>query len=272
MSEARDAATRTVTAQTNEAPISPAPAALVTGGAKRIGAAICLALARAGYAVAIHCNRSEAEARELAGRIHAMGGRAAVVRADLENAVDTGRLVAEASQLIGPLTLLVNSASLFECDAVLDLDINLWERQFAVNLRAPAILASAFARALPAGAHGAIVNILDQRVWKPTPRNFSYTLTKSALYTATRTMAQALAPTIRVNAVGPGPILASERQTADDFATQIASLPLARQIDPDEIADAVLWLARARSVTGQMIAVDGGQHLAWRTPDALIAE
>lgn len=249
-----------------------AKAALVTGGAKRIGGAISMALARDGYALAIHCNRSESEAAELAGAIRASGGNAAVVRADLENAVDTGRLIDEATRAIGPLTLLVNSASLFEADDIHALDMALWERQFAVNLRAPAILASAFAKALPKGAHGAIVNILDQRVWKPTPRNFSYTLTKSALFTATRTMAQALAPAIRVNAVGPGPILASERQTAADFASQIASLPLARQIAPEEIADAVLWLAKAQSVTGQMIAVDGGQHLAWRTPDALVAE
>ncbi len=249
-----------------------AKAALVTGGAKRIGAAISMALARQGYAIAIHCNRSEQEAADLAAHIRADGGKAAVVRADLENAVDTGRLVNETVAAIGPLTLLVNSASLFEADDIHDLDIALWERQFAVNLRAPAILASAFAQALPPGSQGAIINILDQRVWKPTPRNFSYTLTKSALYTATRTMAQALAPAIRVNAVGPGPILASERQSPDDFACQIAALPLARQISPDEIADAVLWLAQARSVTGQMIAVDGGQHLAWRTPDALVCE
>lgn len=249
-----------------------AKAALVTGGAKRIGAAISMALADEGYAVAIHCNHSEAEATDLATHIRASGGIAAVVRADLESAVDTGRLINEVVTAIGPLTLLVNSASLFEADDIHALDMALWERQFAVNLRAPAILSSAFARALPPGARGCIVNILDQRVWKPTPRNFSYTLTKSALYTATRTMAQALAPAIRVNAVGPGPILASERQTPDDFASQIASLPLARQISPEEIADAVLWLAKAQSVTGQMIAVDGGQHLAWRTPDAMVAE
>lgn len=248
-------------------------AALVTGGAKRIGAAISIALADAGYAVAIHCNHSEAEAADLAAHIRVSGGKATVVRADLESAVDAARLVNEVVSSIGvPLTLLVNSASLFEADDIRDLDMALWERQFAVNLRAPAILASTFARALPPGARGSIINILDQRVWKPTPRNFSYTLTKSALFTATRTMAQALAPAIRVNAVGPGPILASERQTEDDFATQIAALPLERQISPAEIADAVLWLANAPSVTGQMIAVDGGQHLAWRTPDALVAE
>ncbi|MFC0282647.1 SDR family oxidoreductase [Camelimonas abortus] len=247
-------------------------AALVTGGAKRIGAAIALALARDGHAVAIHCNRSVAEAEALAARIAAGGGRAAVVRADLENAAETCRLVDDAVAALGGLSLLVNSASLFEADEITALDLALWERQFAVNLRAPAILSSAFARALPPGSEGAIINILDQRVWKPTPRNFSYTLTKSALYTATRTMAQALAPAIRVNAVGPGPVLASGRQTPDDFAAQVASLPLAREIAPEEIADAVLWLAKARNVTGQMIAVDGGQHLAWRTPDALVRE
>jgi NAD(P)-dependent dehydrogenase (short-subunit alcohol dehydrogenase family) len=165
------------------------------------------------------------------------------------------------------LTLLVNSASLFEADDIHALDMALWERQFSVNLRAPAILASAFANALPKGAHGAIVNILDQRVWKPTPRNFSYTLTKSALFTATRTMAQALGPRIRVNAVAPGPALKAARQSQENFDRQVASTLLKRPSGPEDIAAAVLYLVMAKAVTGQMIAVDSGQHLAWAEDD-----
>ncbi|GGC80290.1 SDR family oxidoreductase [Chelatococcus reniformis] len=246
--------------------------ALVTGSAKRIGATVTEALSRAGYGVVIHCHRSRDAAEALAARLTAEGGRCAVAAADLEEAAAAAGLVTVAASLLGPITLLVNSAAIFEPDDITDFDVALWDRHFAVNLRAPALLSQAFAHALPDGHSGAIVNIVDQRVWKPTPRCFSYTLTKSALFTATRTMAQALAPRIRVNAVGPGPIFRSERQTPDDFRLQAAAVPLGHAVAPAEIADAVLYLARARSVTGQMIAVDGGQHLAWQTPDAVVAE
>ncbi|MFC4172261.1 SDR family oxidoreductase [Microvirga sp. GCM10011540] len=241
--------------------------ALVTGAARRIGHRIVERLAREGYAVAIHCNRSTWEAEDLAARIRSDGGSAAVVRADLADSVAVGRLVDDAARALGPLTLLVNNASEFEPDEVGSLTHARWDRHFAVNLRAPAFLAQDFARQLPADRDGCIVNIVDQRVWKPTPQFFSYTLTKAALFTATQTMAQALAPRIRVNAVGPGPTLANERQEDEDFAKQSRAVLLGRGSAPDEIADAVLYLARARSVTGQMIAVDGGQHLAWETPD-----
>jgi NAD(P)-dependent dehydrogenase (short-subunit alcohol dehydrogenase family) len=167
------------------------------------------------------------------------------------------------------LTLLVNNASLFEPDEVQSLHAALWERHFAVNLRAPAFLTRDFAHQVPDGQEGAVVNIIDQRVWKPNPQFFSYTLSKSALLTATRTMAQALAPRIRVNAIGPGPTLTSSRQSDGDFARQGEALPLRRPSTPEDIAEAVAFLAKARSVTGQMLAVDGGQHLAWETPDVL---
>jgi NAD(P)-dependent dehydrogenase (short-subunit alcohol dehydrogenase family) len=180
-------------------------------------------------------------------------------------------ILAAAEAALGPVRLLVNSASAFERDAFADLDPERWERHFAVNLRAPVFLAREVARRLPEGAEGAVVHILDQRVWKPTPQFFSYTLAKAALWTATRTMAQALAPRMRVNAVGPGPTLPSPRQNLEDFQRQSAALPLGRGPTPDDIADAVAYLARARSVTGQMIAVDGGQHLAWETPDVTCA-
>jgi NAD(P)-dependent dehydrogenase (short-subunit alcohol dehydrogenase family) len=241
--------------------------ALVTGGARRIGRSIVERLAQEGYAVAIHCNRSSGAAEELSAQIGAAGGRAAVVRADLADSTSVNGLVEDAVQALGTLTLLVNNASEFEPDEVETLSQDRWDRHFAVNLRAPAFLARDFARQLPEDRQGCIVNIVDQRVWKPTPQFFSYMLTKAALFTATQTMAQALAPRIRVNAIGPGPTLSNERQGGDDFAKQSSAVLLGHGGTPAEIADAVIYLTRARSVTGQMIAVDGGQHLAWETPD-----
>ena len=246
--------------------------ALVTGGARRIGEAIVKRLAAEGWAVAIHCHRSGHEAKALARAIQAAGARAAILEADLADAAAVSSIVAQAGAALGPLTLLVNNASVFEPDDITSLDEVVWERHLGVNLRAPVFLARDFAAQLPDGVDGAIINVIDQRVWKPTPHFLSYTLSKSALFTATQTMAQALAPRIRVNAVGPGPTLASSRQRWDDFARQGASVPLGHGPNPEEIAEAVLFLATARSVTGQMIAVDGGQHLAWQTPDVLAAE
>ena len=245
--------------------------ALVTGGARRIGEAIVKRLAAEGWAVAIHCHRSGHEAKALDRAIQAAGGRAAIIEADLADAAAVSSIIAQAGAALGPVTLLVNNASVFEPDDIGSLDEVVWERHFGVNLRAPVFLARDFAAQLPDGVDGAIINVIDQRVWKPTPHFLSYTLSKSALFTATQTMAQALAPRIRVNAVGPGPTLASSRQRQDDFARQGASVPLGQGPNPEEIAEAVLFLATARSVTGQMIAVDGGQHLAWQTPDVLAA-
>lgn len=241
--------------------------ALVTGGAQRIGRRIVERLAAEGYAVAIHCRRSADEAERMADRIRQTGGRAAVVQGDLAEVDVVERLVPEAVRALGPLTLLVNNASEFEPDEIETLTQDLWDRHFAVNLRAPAFLARDFAHQLPAEGQGCIVNIVDQRVWKLTPQFFSYTLTKAALFTATQTMAQALAPRIRVNAIGPGPTLSNLRQGDEDFDKQSSAVLLGHGGTPDEIADAVLYLAKAGSVTGQMIAVDGGQHLAWETPD-----
>jgi NAD(P)-dependent dehydrogenase (short-subunit alcohol dehydrogenase family) len=242
-------------------------AALVTGGAQRIGRRIVERLAAEGYGVAIHCRRSADEAERMAVQIRQAGGRAVVVQADLAEADAVDRLVPEAARALGPLTLLVNNASEFEPDEVETLSQERWDRHFAVNLRAPAFLARDFAHQLPTEGQGCIVNIVDQRVWKLTPQFFSYTLTKAALFTATQTMAQALAPRIRVNAIGPGPTLSNTRQGDEDFGKQSSAVLLGHGGTPDEIADAVLYLAQARSVTGQMIAVDGGQHLAWETPD-----
>jgi len=244
-------------------------AALITGGARRIGRAIALTLAQAGYAVVLHAHRSRAEAEKLAGEIAAAGGRARVVLGDLADAGAVRGLI-PAAAAFGPLTLLVNNAGEFEPDDIETLARARFERTFAVNLAAPLFLAQAFAAQAPAAA--SIVNIIDQRVFRPTPRFFSYTLSKTALHTATTTLAQALAPKVRVNAVAPGPTLPSPRQSEAQFAEQAQSLPLKRGPRPEDIASAVLYLAGAASVTGVTIAVDGGQHLAWRTPDSDVAE
>lgn len=247
-----------------------ARAALVTGAARRIGRAVALALSRAGYAVALHANRSRAEAERLAAEIAGAGGRAAVVLADLADPQALAGLVPAAAAACGPLILLVNNAGEFEPDDIVTLERARYERTMAVNLGAPLFLAQAFAAQAPAG--GSIVNVLDQRVLKPTPRFLSYTLSKSALHVATTTLAQALAPKLRVNAVAPGPTLPSPRQTAAEFAAQAESLPLQQGPSPEDIAAAVVYLAGAKTITGVTLPVDGGQHLAWRTPDSEIAE
>ncbi|MCV9935703.1 SDR family oxidoreductase [Boseaceae bacterium BT-24-1] len=244
-----------------------AEVALVTGGAKRIGRAIALRLADAGYAVAIHCNTSRAEAEALAADLAAAGGRACVIVADLADPAAVERIVPEAEAALGPVSLLVNSASSFLVDDLMALDVPTWNRQFSVNLRAPSVLAGAMANRLPQDRQGAIVNIVDQRVWKLTPQYYSYTLTKAALLTATTTMAQALAPRIRVNAVGPGPTFANPHNGEALLAVEAGGTPLGYKVEAADIAEAVLYLARAKAITGQMIAVDSGQHIAWRTPD-----
>jgi len=253
-------------------PTAPNPrpssrAALVTGAGQRIGCAIALALARAGYAVAIHAHRSRPEADRLCADIAAAGGRAAVVFCNLADHDEVVGLVGMARAAVGPLTLLVNNAAEFEPDEIGHLDRARFDRHFAVNLRTPLFLAEAFAGQSDEGADASIVNLLDQRVYRPTPRFLTYGLTKSALHAATTTLAQALAPRVRVNAVAPGPTLPSRRQDAEIFARQSQSVPLGRGPSPADVAAAVLYLAGARSVTGVTIAVDGGQHLAWRTAD-----
>lgn len=242
--------------------------ALVTGAARRIGRALALALAGEGFGVALHASaRSAAEAQELADMIRAAGGRAHVVCADLAEARDAQALVAEAARAVGPLDLLVNNASLYEPDTAAGFNQAFFDRIMAVNLRAPLQLAADFVGQVPAGRQGSIINITDQKVWRLNPRYFSYTLSKSALWTATQTLAQAHAPRVRVNAVGPGPVLPNHVEGVAGFEQEAAAVPLGHSVAPEEIAAAVLFLVRSPSITGQMIAVDAGQHLAWKTPD-----
>lgn len=242
-------------------------AALVTGGAKRIGKAIVADLASHGFAVAIHANRSRDEADALAAGINQSGGNAAVVSADLTDMDAVSDLIGQAEAALGPISLLVNNASLFVDDSIEDFDWQAWDRHFAIHLKTPALLARNFARALPEGQEGLIVNIIDQRVWRPTPRYLSYALSKSALWTQTQMLAQALGPRIRVNAIGPGPTLKNARQDDSDFDAQLAGLILKRGPELPEFGATIRYLWDARSITGQMIALDGGQHLAWQTPD-----
>lgn len=244
---------------------SGSPVALVTGGAVRVGRAIVEVLAGAGYAVAIHVNRSRAAGEALAGSIRKAGGRATVVAADLAEPHDVDGLISAAAAALGPLSLLVNNASEFEEDHLGTLTRERWNRHFRVNLQTPSFLAQDFAAQAPAGS--SIVNIIDQRVFKLTPQFYSYTLTKVGLEAATRTMAQALAPAIRVNAVAPGPTLTNVRQGDADFEKQFSATLLRRPSPPPAIAEAVLYLARAEAVTGQTIAVDAGQHLVWQSAD-----
>ncbi len=249
-------------------------AALITGGGRRIGAAIALALSRAGYAVVLHANRSYADAEALAAKIEKSGGRATVVVADLADPKAVGGLI-PAAAAFAPLTLLVNNASVFEEDEIGTLNRENFDTTMAINLTAPLFLAQAFAahvaKFAPANEDASIVNIVDQRVLRPTPKFFSYTMSKTALHAATMTLAQALAP-LRVNAVAPGPVLPSPRQTDAQFAAQAAAVPLGRGPSPEDVAAAVVYLAAATSVTGVTLPVDGGQHLSWRTADSDVAE
>jgi len=210
--------------------------------------------------------RSAADAEGVAAEVRALGRRTQTCGGDLSDPLTPRRLI---DACPAPPTLLVNCASVFEPDEIGALDVARLDTAYAVNLRAPVLLAQAFAEALPTGRRGLIVNILDQRVWRLNPLFFSYTVTKAALWTATQTLAQALAPRIRVNGVGPGPTLQSAHQTPETFAAEAAAIPLGEPVDPREIGRAVTYLIDAHSVTGLMIAVDGGQHLAWRTPDVV---
>jgi len=248
-------------------PVLPIPkAALVTGGARRIGRALVLALAEAGFAVAVHHHHSRAEAEALVAEIGRAGGTAVALAGDLADEAAVQSLLPQAAAALGPIGVLVNNASVFENDTVATVSSQGWDAHLAINLRAPFVLSQEFAARLPPDAGGAIINLLDERVWNLTPYFVSYTVSKAALWTLTRTMALALAPRIRVNGIGPGPTLPSPRQSAEQFLERCRSLPLRRGTSPDEIAAALRFILAAPAMTGQMIALDGGEHLGWAQP------
>jgi NAD(P)-dependent dehydrogenase (short-subunit alcohol dehydrogenase family) len=249
-------------------PTKPPMTALVTGAGLRIGRALALDLARQGFAVAVHYHRSAAPAETVVAEIQSRGGRAAALAADLAREAEVADLVPRAVAALGPLGCLINNASVFELDSVETATRQSWNLHMEINLRAPFVLAQAFARQLPAEPTGNVVNIIDQRVWNLTPYFTSYTLSKAGLWTLTQTLALALAPRVRVNAVGPGPTLPSLRQSQDQFDRQCAAMPLRRGTTPEEICQAVRYILSAPAMTGQMIALDGGQHLGWAQPSA----
>lgn len=240
---------------------------LVTGGAKRLGRAIALHMGAHGWSVAVHYNSSQGDAEETVAALHEKGVHAVALNADLSMEDDTQRLILRAAEAVGPLTALVNNASVFEDDSLATMTRESWDKHIETNLRAPLVLAQNFAEQLPAGFEGAIVNLLDQRLLKPTPQFLSYGVSKAGLHWLTVTLAQGLGPRIRVNAVAPGPTLRNARQSETNFKKQQAATILGHGATPEDVAAATLYLLEARAVTGQMIAVDGGQHLVWRTAD-----
>ncbi|MBV9991322.1 MAG: SDR family oxidoreductase [Alphaproteobacteria bacterium] len=237
---------------------------LITGAAKRFGRAIALDLGKHGWDVALHYNTSEEEARQTEAEVRALGVKAALVKADLAREDEVASLVDRA----GPLDALINNASIFEYDDWQSATRESWDRHMEINLRAPFVLSQALARQ----GGSAVVNIIDQRVLKPTPQFMTYSLSRAGLHWLTRTMAQALAPQVRVNAVAPGPSFIGARQDEASYARQRASTPLGLGASVEDLTGAVRYLLEAKSVTGEMIAVDGGQHLAWKTPDVLVQE
>ncbi|WP_306046478.1 SDR family oxidoreductase [Nioella sp. MMSF_3534] len=256
--------------------------ALVTGGAKRLGRAMALALAEAGHDVAIHYAGSANEAEATAEDIRALGRRAVTLQADLLDEDQTQALLPRAVEALAqPVTVLVNNASVFEYDNIQSMTRSSWDRHIESNLRAPVVLTQALAAQMPPAepdengepqARGLVVNMVDQRVQKLTPEFMSYTIAKMGLWAFTRTAAQALAPHVRVNAIGPGPTMQGTRQSDSHFARQRKATVLGRGSDADGIVQALNYFLTARAVTGQLICVDGGQHLAWQTPDILGVE
>jgi len=255
------------------------PRALVTGAARRLGRAMALDLAATAWDVAIHYRDSAEPAEETAAAARALGANAVTLQADLLVEDQTGSLIARAAEALGgPLSLLFNNASLFENDTVATATRQSWDRAIELNLRAPVRLTRDFAAQAPKAttdangepvAGACIINMLDQRVWKPTPHFMSYSLAKSALHSFTRTAAQALGPHVRVNAIGPGPTLMAERESPRHFARQRDACVLGRGSDSEDIVAAMRFILTCKAFTGQMLAIDGGQHLAWQTPDIM---
>ena len=236
---------------------------LITGAGRRIGRALAEDLGAAGWRVGVHYHHSAAEADAVVTAITAKGGTAHAAQADLADAASVAQLIPATVKALGPLGCLINNASIFERDDIASATLESWETHLAVNLRAPFFLSQGFAAQIAADQRGAIINIIDERVWNLTPHFASYTVSKAGLWTLTQTLAMALAPRIRVNAIGPGPTLPSPYQNQAQFDRQCEMMPLGVGTSPAEICAAVRFILSAPAMTGQMIALDGGQHLAW---------
>ena len=239
---------------------------LITGAARRIGRDIACHLAGLGWNVAVHYRKSKSDAIELRSQLETYGVKSEICAADLSNEAEVEHLFEKATKALGPVTCLINNASVFEEDTTTTVTRDLWDRHMEVNLRAPFVLSQNLANQLPDEIFGSIINIVDQRVWNPTPYFTSYTLSKMALWDMTQVLAKSLAPRIRVNAIGPGPTLQSVHQSEADFAAEVAAVPLKRDVSPADISRGVQFILESPTMTGQMIALDSGQHLGWLPP------
>jgi NAD(P)-dependent dehydrogenase (short-subunit alcohol dehydrogenase family) len=234
---------------------------LITGAARRIGRAIAIELAGAGWNVGVHYHQSHDQAEELVEELQGVGVKAVALPAELSDELKVEKLFNAAVNALGPITCLINNASVFEEDTALNVSRGSWNGHMDVNLRAPFLLSQCLAKGLPDSSLASIVNIVDQRVWNPTSQFTSYTLSKMGLWNATQLLARSLAPRIRVNAVGPGPTLQSVHQSSEDFAWEVSAVPLNREVTPQDISRGVLFIIQSPTMTGQMIALDSGQHL-----------
>ncbi|MBY0462371.1 MAG: SDR family oxidoreductase [Alphaproteobacteria bacterium] len=244
---------------------------LITGSAKRIGKSLATHFAMQGWNVAVHYNTSKNEALELLRELSTLGIKSAAFQADLRDESSYSNLIQRVNKELGTLDCLINNTSSFEYDSVQTADRNSWDLHMETNLRAPFVLSQQFTNQLPENTFGNIINILDQRVWNLTPHFISYTLSKAGLWTLTQTLALALAPKIRVNAIGPGPTLINNKQSEDHFKKQCQNTPLQRAPELKEIAEAVQFILNAPSLTGQMLALDNGQHMGWAFPNQSIS-
>ena len=238
---------------------------LVTGAGRRLGRIIALDLANRGWRVGVHYRASSADALDLVAEIERSGGTAAAFAADLGRVDASAPLIKACAEELGPPSCLINNAARFEWDTLATLDEESWQAHLDINLRAPIFLTKAFAEALPEHAAGNVINLIDQKVLRPDPENFSYTIAKAALWTATQIMAQALAPRIRVNAVAPGPVLKNLGQSQADFERECRATLLQQAVGAEDVTAAIRFLLDTPSITGQMIALDSGQHLAWKS-------
>ena len=241
---------------------------IITGGATRIGAAIAKKLSGKEIEILIHYNKSKSKAENLKKELQKKGSKVFLVRGDLSKEKDVNKIITFAKSKLKFFDCLINNASLFENDKIENFTTDSWGKHLRTNLRTPALLSKMFARNIK-GKNNNIINIIDQRVFKLTPYFFSYTISKTGLYTLTKTSAMSLAPNIRVNGIAPGPTLKNKRQSEKHFKKQYMATPLKRKVDVEQICNAVDFFIKNRSITGQVLAVDSGQSLNWQTPDIM---
>ena len=241
---------------------------IITGGATRIGAAIAEKLSGQNKEIVIHYNKSKSKAESLKKKLQRYGTNVYLVKGDLSKEKDINKIIKFSKLKLKYFDCLVNNASLFENDKLENFSSKSWDKHIYTNLKAPALLSKEFSKNIR-GKNNNIINIIDQRIFKLTPYFFSYTLSKTGLYTLTKTSAMSLSPNIRVNGIAPGPTIKNKRQSEKHFKSQYLATPLKQQVDVNEICNAVDFFIKNSSITGQVLAIDGGQSLNWQTPDIM---